>query len=96
MILTQPMWWKRVKGDLECSFLGEPNDVRAQPKLETEIPQLTAVTCRVKLRAGGIGEGARYGSSEEERTFGRVILLGCVGGGSYEHVSTVASGYRVS
>jgi hypothetical protein len=95
MILTRPMRWKRVKGNLERSFLGEATNVRAQPELETEISQLAAITCRVQLCAGRIGQGARYGSSEEERTFGRVILLGCVGGGSYEHVSTVTLVYRV-
>jgi hypothetical protein len=81
MILTQPVRWKRVKGALEGSFLGEADKVRAQAELEAEISQLAAVPCRIELFAGGIGQGARYGSSEERRTFGEVILFRRVGSG---------------
>jgi hypothetical protein len=86
MILTRPVWWKRVKGDLECAALIEAYDVGAQSHEEAEISQLAAVACRVKLRAGRVGQRARYGSSEERRTF-QVILFGCLGGGGWICVS---------
>jgi hypothetical protein len=86
MILTRPVWWKRVKGDLECSAVVEANDVGAQSQEEAEISQLAVFVCGVKLRAGGIRQGARYGSSEERQTF-QVILFGCLGGGGWSIVS---------
>jgi hypothetical protein len=85
VILTRPVWWKRVKGDLECSALVEAHDVGAQAQQEAKIPQLAAVVGGVKLRAGRVRQRARYGSSEE-RTF-QIILFGCLGGGGWGIVS---------
>jgi hypothetical protein len=80
MILTRPVWWKRVKGDLECSARVEANDIGAQSQEEAEISQLAAVVCGVKLCAGRVRQRARYWSSEERQTF-QVILFSCLGGG---------------
>jgi hypothetical protein len=54
MILTRPVWWKRVKGDLECSALIEAYDVGAQSQEEAEISQLAAVARRVQFCAGRV------------------------------------------
>jgi hypothetical protein len=86
VILTRPVWWKRVKGDLECSAVVEANDIGAQSQEEAEISQLAAVVCGVKLCAGRVRQRARYGSSEERQTF-QVILFGCLGGGGWSSVS---------
>jgi hypothetical protein len=41
------VWWKRVKGELEVSFLIETHNVRAQPQVEAEISELAVLSYRV-------------------------------------------------
>ena len=61
MILTQPVWWKRVKGKLQTASLVEANDVGAQAEVEAEVSERTVVMCRIRVCGGGGGGSGDIG-----------------------------------
>lgn len=72
---------ERVKGKLEVAIAGKTNNVRTQAQVQAQIPEITVFLCRIEGFGRGLGQGARNGGSEKRRTFGQVVLLGCIVGG---------------